>query len=136
MQTTHRIAIRGNSMVIDEMYFRLDEMRSVDVIRQERPLLLFMVLIGAILGIGPGAACIWLYTSTDFVALPYATVLPYVAAAFFLAAAVALAGVLSVKRRYALRIGQPSGMTKTIVSSDRDELETIRLQIADVLKNE
>ena len=54
----------------------------------------------------------------------------------FIAAAVALAGVLSVKRRYALRIGQASGMTKAIVSSDRNELENIRLQIADVLKHE
>ena len=114
-------------MVIDEMYFRIDEMRSVDVVRQERPLLLFLVLVGAIFGIG---ACIWIYTSTDFAALPY------VAAVLFIAAAVALAGVLSVKRRYALRIGQASGMTKAIVSSDRNELENIRLQIADVLKHE
>ena len=44
--------------------------------------------------------------------------------------------MLSVKRRYALRIGQASGMTKAIVSSDRNELENIRLQIADVLKHE
>ena len=42
-------------MVIDEMYFRIDEMRSVDVVRQERPLLLFLVLVGAIFGI-EGAA--------------------------------------------------------------------------------
>ena len=117
-------------MVIDEMYFRIDEMRSVDVVRQERPLLLVLVLVGAIFGIGAAAACIWIYTSTDFAALPY------VAAVLFIAAAVALAGVLSVKRRYALRIGQASGMTKAIVSSDRDELENIRLQIADVLKHE
>lgn len=117
-------------MVIDEMYFRIDEMRSVDVVRQERPLLLFLVLFGAIFGIGAAAACIWIYTSTDFAALPY------VAAVLFIAAAVALAGVLSVKRRYALRIGQASGMTKAIVSSDRNELENIRLQIADVLKHE
>ena len=115
-------------MVIDEMYFRIDEMRSVDVVRQERPL--FLVLVGAIFGIGAAAACIWIYTSTDFAALPY------VAAVLFIAAAVALAGVLSVKRRYALRIGQASGMTKAIVSSDRNELENIRLQIADVLKHE
>ena len=116
-------------MVIDEMYFRIDEMRSVDVVRQERPLLLFLVLVGAIFGIGAAAACIWIYTSTDFAALPY------VAAVLFIAAAVALP-VVSVKRRYALRIGQASGMTKAIVSSDRNELENIRLQIADVLKHE
>lgn len=128
MQHAHRIVIRGRSMIIDEMYFRIEEMCSVDIVRQERPLLLRMMLLGAGLCVAAAIACIWIYSSVDKAALLYA------AGALSAAAVIELIVFFSIKRRYALRIGQSTGMTKAIVSYDRDELEKIRLQITEALK--
>lgn len=128
MQTPHRIVIHGRSMIIDEMYFRIEEMCSVDIVRQERPLLLRMMLLGASLCVAAAIACIWIHSSVDMAALPY------IAGALSAAAVIELIVFFSIKHRYALRIGQSIGMTKAIVSYDRDELEKLRLQITEALK--
>lgn len=120
MQTSHNITILQNSIIIDEMFFRLEEIRFVDVTEQELPILrqfygvggwvnLFIALLFLCFEIGPAAAF------------------------FFFCAFVQLILRYTYKRRYALRIGQQLGTTKAIISTDRTEMEAVKSRILQAL---
>lgn len=122
METNHRISIRNNSLVLDEMYFRIDEIRFVDVVRQEAP------LVRKIGGAG-GFCCMLLALICSGFGVAG------VAAFFWFCAVLGLIAVLVIKRPYALRIGSAFGTTKAIISNDSAELQELRRRIIEALEH-
>lgn len=120
MDSPHRISIRGNSLVIDEMYFRIDEIRFVDVVRQDYPLIRPILLVGtgccALIGLPLLAA------GVDF------------GGALLLIGAIEAAIAFSIKRHYALRVGEQMGTSKVVISTDREELESLRERIREAME--
>lgn len=119
MEQPHRIRLVGNSLTIDEMYFRIDEIRFVDVVKQSYPLLRQLLILSAV-------CC-------AIIALLFHEAFPDVTLFFAGCAALEIVAVCLIKRRYALRIGQQFGTTKVLISTDSKALEEMRREIAEIL---
>lgn len=122
MERPHRIKLVGNSLTIDEMYFRIDEIRFVDVVKQSYPLLRQLLILSAV-------CC-------AIIALLFHETFPDVTLFFAGCAVLEIVAVCLIKRRYALRIGQQFGTTKVIISTDSKALEEIRREIAEILSRD
>lgn len=120
MESDHRIAIRGNSLTIDEMYFRIDEIHFVDVTRQDYPIIRQLFMLGAGFGTLLGLPLLYF---------------PRIGISLLLLALIDFCIACSFRRRHALRIGQHMGSTKVIISTDREELERIRQRIIGALES-
>lgn len=115
MASQHNISIKENSLVIDNAYFRLKEIRFVDVVKQEASVMRKLSLTSAIF-------------SGIFMLMAFGGSAE-VAAFFFICLAVSLTIFFANKIQYALRIGQNMGTTKVLVSPDFQELENVRREI-------
>ncbi len=120
MEKPHKVILFGNSLTIDEMYFRIDEIRFVDVVKKSYPLLRQLLIL-----------CTGCCALT---ALIFHDSFPDLSLFFTVCAVAQTTAVCSIRRRYALRIGQQFGTTKAIISVDRQRLEQIRLEILEALR--
>lgn len=116
MASQHNISIKDNSLIIDDAYFQLKEIRFVDVVKQEAP------LMRKLAGISAGFSA--LFTLIAFGGSAE------VAAFFFICLAVSLLIFFANKIQYALRIGQNLGASKVLISPNFEELESVRREIA------
>lgn len=119
MQTGHDISANGRMLKIDELYFRIDEIQFVDVVQQDRPTILRLMIVNAVF-------CLLL-------ALICSAFSPEAAGFFGFWAILEIVIVFAVKPRYALRIGQRFGTAKAIISEDRRALEEIRARISEIM---
>ncbi|WP_143260686.1 MULTISPECIES: DUF6232 family protein [unclassified Alistipes] len=122
MEQHPRIRRCGHSLTIDEMYFRIDEIRFVDVVKQSRPLLRQLLILCAV--------CCTVTALLFHDAYPDATLF------FAVCAAVEFAVAGAIRRRYALRIGQPFGTSKVLITTDRKQLEELRDRILAMLREQ
>ena len=120
MDSFHRIDIRGNSLIINEMYFRIDEIRFVDVVRQNYPLIRQLLLVST-------AGC-------TLIGLPLLAASPDFGIPILLLGAIEALVAFSIKRRYALRVGEHMGTSKVVISTDRKELESLRQRIREAME--
>ncbi len=120
MDASHRIDIRGNSLIINEMYFRIDEIRFVDVVQQNYPLIRQLLLVGT-------AGC-------ALIGLPLLAASPDFGIPVLLLGAIEAVIACSIKRRYALRVGECMGTSKVVISTDRKELESLRQRICEAME--
>ncbi len=120
MDSSHRIVVRGNSLIINEMYFCIDGIRFVDVVAQDYPLVRQLLLVSA-------GFCLLL-------GLPLLAYPEYGGPLLFIGIMEGITA-LSVKRRYALRVGEQMGTSKVVISTDKEELERLRRQIREALEN-
>ncbi len=120
MDEQYRLTVLKHSITINEMYFLIDEIRNVEVIEQETP------IIRRLLGISIGANLLLglLFAAFEVVAG---------AAFFFLIAGIEAIVVFRIKKRYALRIVQSLGSTKAIITTGKSALEQLRSQILDAI---
>lgn len=119
MDSFHHVTVHGNSLTVNEMYFRIDEIHFVDVVQQNYPLIRQLLLV-----------------STSFctlIGLPLLTV-PALGIPILMIGAIEAAIAFSIKRRYALRIGKQLGTSKVVISTDRDELERLRQHIRNAIE--
>lgn len=118
---THKIAVRGTSLEINEMYFPASQICFADVVQQNPP-----IIRGIILSAAVGFFLLAAVTA----AFGYFEIA--IVSALFGIAGICLA--IAIKPRYALRIVQKLGSTKCMISTDREELEAILARIVEALR--
>ncbi len=119
MQTGHNISVNGNKLRINELYYNIDEIQFVDVVQQDRPTILRIVLLCA-------GFCLLL----ALICFLFSAALGLF---FGLCGAVGIVIVRSIKPQYALRIGQRFGTAKAIISEDQKAMEEIRAHISEIM---
>lgn len=118
---THKIAIRGKSLEINEMYFPASEIHFVEVAQQDPPIIRGLII----------AASVGFFLLAAVLASFGFPIIGVTAAIFGIAG---ICFAIAIKPRYALRIGQNLGSTKCMISTDREELEAIRNRIIGALE--
>lgn len=123
---THKIALRGNSLEIDEMYFPAGEIHFVDVVQQDPPIVRGVII----------AASVGLFLLAAVVASfgKFHSLFPIIGIFIAIFGIIGICFAIAIKPRYALRISQSLGSTKCMISTDREELEAIRNRIIGALE--
>ena len=120
---SYTIQRKGPSLIVGEQYFRIDEIRFVDVVKQERPLILRLMVVNAAFFLFAALIC------TAASAMGAASL-------FTLWSCAEIIVIVAAGRKYALRINAGFGTTKAIISSDRAALEQARRRINELLSSQ